>query len=111
MLADLCGAGPGSDPELARLLVIVTASTSPGEAAQAVALAPAGARLHMSSATWFNYGIGQAGTFAMAQGAGAGAESTVARAPWDGPVKVIGVGLPASTAELVQLARGWLAQA
>jgi hypothetical protein len=86
-------------------LVVVTPSRSMEDEPLARSLTPAGAHLHMSSDTWFMYGVGQAGT------------SVLVRSPQDGPPpwaeagQVLGSALPAELGELPELVHRWQGQA
>lgn len=64
-------------------LVVVTPSRSMEDEPRARQLTPAGALLHMSSDTWFMYGVAQAGTVMLVR-------QGPAAPPWDEPGDVLG---------------------
>jgi len=82
-------------------LVVVTPSRSMEDEALARRMTPAGAYLHMSSDTWFMYGVGQAGTFVLV------------RSPLDGPPpwaeagQVLGSAVASDLGQLPDLVRSW----
>lgn len=99
MLAD-----PVARASLGVKVVVVTPSPSMEDLRRAQELAPAGTELHMSSKTWFDYGVTQAATFVLVHGT-----------PQAGPFGqaascggVVGSGTPANPAELVELLAHWL---
>jgi hypothetical protein len=85
-------------------LVVVTPSPALEDRAAAEALVPAGVRLHMSSSTWFAYGVGQAGTFVLA------AWAPGAPPPWEEPGRALGHASITSPGELRGLLARWFAQ-
>jgi hypothetical protein len=82
-------------------LVVVTPSRSMEDEILALRMTPAGAYLHMSSDTWFMYGVGQAGTFVLV------------RSPLDGPPpwaeagQVLGSAVASDLGQLPDLVRSW----
>ncbi len=82
-------------------LVVVTPSRPMEDEPLARSLTPPGARLHMSSDTWFMYGVGQAGTFVLVRSPAGGPP------PWSEPGEVLGSAVPTDLAELPQLVLGW----
>jgi hypothetical protein len=67
----------------------------------AARLTPAGAHLHMSSDTWFMYGVGQAGTYVLVR------SPTDGPPPWSEAGKVLGSAVPSDLGELPGLVLGW----
>jgi len=82
-------------------LVVVTPSRSMEDEPLARSLTPAGAHLHMSSDTWFMYGVGQAGTFVLVRSSADGPP------PWSEPGEVLGSAVPSDLGELPELVLGW----
>ena len=83
-------------------LVIVTPSPAMEDEHKARALLPSGAKLVMSSSTWFDYGIGQAGTVVLTRSKRAGPP------PWEARAEVLGQACPEGPAALGDLVSGWL---
>ncbi len=65
-------------------------------------LLPSGAVLHMSSGTWFAYGVTRAGTFALARARPGAANA------WEQPGDVLGLAVLESPDELAPKLRRWL---
>jgi len=65
-------------------------------------LVPDGVPLHMGSQAWFNYGVGQAGTFVLVLEADGGAR------PWEGAGEVLGSATPENPGQLPELVARWL---
>lgn len=93
---------PGRD--LGIPVVVVTPSPSTEDERLARRLVPAGARLHMSSETWFAYGVGQAGTFVLAAGAAGGPPV------WEQPGEVLGWASLEAPSDLAPLLQAWHAK-
>ena len=86
-------------------LVVVTPSRSMEDELLARRLTPAAAYLHMGSATWFTYGVAQAGTCVLVRSPHDGP------APWAEAGQVLGSALPAELGQLPELVRHWQRQA
>jgi hypothetical protein len=100
-------ADPVTRGELSSLgvdLAVVTPSRSMEDERALSRLAPAGLTLHMASETWFDYGIGQAGTVLLVRDPPGGV------APWVQAGEVLGSATPASAAELLALVGAWLSR-
>ena len=82
------GAGRCRTARAARL-VVVTPSRSMEDEPLARSLTPEGAHLHMGSGTWFQYGVGQAGTFVLVRSPQDGPP------PWSQAGDVLGWAMPA----------------
>jgi hypothetical protein len=82
-------------------LVVVTPSRSMEDELLARRLAPTGAYLHMSSDTWFMYGVGQAGTVVLVRSR-AGAPP-----PWAEAGQVLGSAFLAEPGGMLELVRAW----
>ncbi|HET9058292.1 MAG TPA: hypothetical protein VFN61_00100 [Acidimicrobiales bacterium] len=97
--SDLKSAPPGGP--IGAELVVVTPSKSMEDEEEAKRLLPGGARLHMSSGTWFFYGVLQAGTFLLALPGPEGLE------PWLAPGEVLGMASVTDLSELPPLLLQW----
>lgn len=106
MLATLASDEGGPGESGTYQLVVVTPSPSMEDERRARALTPAGALLHMSSATWFDYGVLQAGTFILLRAADA-VGPQAREAPWCPPGHVLGSAVPSHPDELRSLVAGW----
>jgi hypothetical protein len=67
-------------------------------------LLPEGARLHMGSETWFEYGIATSASFVLVRSPRDGPE------PWEGAGQVLGSASGRSPEELVGLVKSWQAE-
>jgi hypothetical protein len=83
-------------------LVVVTPSPALEDRLLAEKLLPSGATLHMSSDTWFAYGVTRAGTFALATARPGSANA------WEQPGEVLGLATLDNPGELAPLLRKWL---
>jgi hypothetical protein len=92
-------------PELGVDLVVVTPSAAMDDEARARRLLPPGARLHMASGTWFEYGMLQAGSLALVRAAAGGPP------PWECAGEVLGSSSPVPAEEIPELVNRWLGQA
>jgi hypothetical protein len=86
-------------------LVVVTPSRSMEDELLARRLTPAAAYLHMSSDTWFIYGVGQAGTAVLVRSRHDGPP------PWSEAGRILGSAVPAELGQLAGLVRRWQRQA
>lgn len=100
------GAPLGSNGPWGGSLVIVTPSPSMEDERLVGRMSPPGAVVHMSSATWFDYGVLQAGTFLLARAAGPGAGP-----PWLEHGVVLGSGVPCTLEEVAHMLACWRAAA
>ncbi len=91
--------------DLGAQLVVVTPSRSMENERLARRLVPEGVQLHMGSETWFEYGIGRAGSFALVRSPRGGP------APWEEVGKVLGAANVEAPEELVGLVKAWRAAA
>jgi hypothetical protein len=109
MLATVAAAEDGRAVSGFDRLVVVTPSPSMEDERRARALTPAGAHLYMSSGTWFEFGVLQAGTFLLLRAPeGPGPHpGQDGRAPWGGPGQVLGSVVPSGLGELRSLLAGW----
>lgn len=92
----------GTCPVLPVPVIVVTPSRSLEDERRAHQLAPPGALLHMSSDTWFMYGVAQAGTFLLVR------QAAGAAVPWEEPAPVLGHAVPADIGELTRQVEAWL---
>jgi hypothetical protein len=84
--------------------VAVTPSRSTEDERAVERLAGSGLVVHMSSETWFAYGVLQAGTFVLVRHA-------PGEQPWQRPGEVLGTAAPATPAELEAVLARWLSRA
>jgi hypothetical protein len=82
-------------------LVVVTPSRSMEDELLARSMTPAGAYLHMSSDTWFMYGVAQAGTSVLVRSRRQGPP------PWAEAGDVLGSAAPSDLGRLPDLVRSW----
>lgn len=82
-------------------LVVVTPSRSMEDELLARSMTPAGAYLHMSSDTWFMYGVAQAGTSVLVRSRRQGPP------PWAEAGDVLGTAAPSDLGRLPDLVRSW----
>ena len=84
-------------------VVVITPSPSM-ESQRAVAeLVPAGTPVHMSSSTWFAFGVSKAPSFVLVQSPDGEGE------PWDGHARVLGQAGTETPEDLVDFIRSWRA--
>jgi hypothetical protein len=88
--------------ELGARVAVVTPSASLEDERLVRQLTPDGVEVHMSSETWFRYGVGQAGTFVLVRDHSGGAR------PWEAPGEVLGSATPEGPAQLAELVALWL---
>ncbi len=86
-------------------LVVVTPSRPMEDEPLARSLVPPGAHLHLSSDTWFMYGVGQAGTFVLVRSRADGPP------PWSEAGQVLGSAVPSDVGQLPELVLAWQRQA
>lgn len=86
-------------------LVVVTPSRSMEDERRAKQLVPPGVHLHMGSETWFQYGIGKAGSFVLVRSPVDGPP------PWQQTGRVLGAADVESPEQLVERLRTWKAAA
>jgi len=98
-------AGSATNDDLGAQLVVVTPSRSMEDERLARRLVPAGVHLHMSSETWFEYGIGRAASFALVRSPRNGPP------PWQEVGRILGAANVEAPEELVRLVRAWRAAA
>jgi hypothetical protein len=85
-------------------VVVITPSSSM-ESERAVAqLTPAGTQVHMSSSTWFAFGVSKAPSFVLVQSLDEEGD------PWDGHARVLGQASVDLPGELADLVRSWQAE-
>jgi len=94
---------PAARASLEVAVTVVAPSSSTEDQERLRRLAGPGLRAHMSSQTWFAYGVLQAGTFVLVRHA-------AGERPWQQPGEVLGVASPATPAELSEVLKRWLAQ-
>jgi hypothetical protein len=85
-------------------VVAITPSRSTEDERLVARLAGPGLPVQMSSATWFSYGVLQAGTFLLVS-------HPAREQPWEHPAEVLGAATPATPAELATAIARWLNQA